>query len=90
VKNKNKGSSMKVDINDAKNTLSLLIEKVALGEEVIITKDDADYQIIQKTVNKKFSSFPFGCIKGIVIKDNFDDPLPDEIAQSFGIENSSK
>ncbi len=39
---------MHVDVHEAKTTLSTLINKAKAGEEIIITMDDAEVQLVPK------------------------------------------
>ena len=74
---------MEVNIHQAKTHLSKLLERVALGEEVIIAKAGkpvARLVPIKKRQGKRL----LGQAKGeIWIADDFDDPLPPEIEESF-------
>jgi len=74
---------MEVNIHEAKTHLSRLLERVAMGEEVIIAKAGTP---VAKLVPIKQAShgFKFGSAKGkIVISDDFNDPLPKEIEDLF-------
>ncbi len=74
---------MPVNIHEAKTHLSRLLEKVALGEEVIIAKAGkpiAKLVPIGKTPRKR----KLGTAKGdFVVPDDFNAPLPPEIEESF-------
>ena len=75
--------SMEVNIHEAKTHLSRLLERVAMGEEVIIAKAGTP---VAKLVPIKQTNrgFKFGSAKGkIVIADDFNDPLPKEIEDLF-------
>jgi prevent-host-death family protein len=74
---------MEVNIHEAKTHLSKLLERVALGEEVIIAKAGKP---VAKLV--PLSSEPktriLGSAKGeFVVPDDFNDPLPKEIEDLF-------
>jgi prevent-host-death family protein len=74
---------MEVNIHQAKTHLSRLLERVAMGEEVIIAKAGTP---VAKLVPIKQAArgFKFGSAKGkIVIADDFNDPLPKEIEDLF-------
>ena len=74
---------MKVNIHEAKTHLSRLLERVAMGEEVIIAKAGTP---VAKLVPIKQTNrgFKFGSAKGkMVIADDFNDPLPKEIEDLF-------
>lgn len=74
---------MEVNIHEAKTHLSRLLERVAMGEEVIIAKAGtpvAKLVPIQEARRK----FQFGSAKGeFVVPDDFNDPLPKEIEDLF-------
>jgi prevent-host-death family protein len=73
---------MEVNIHEAKTHLSRLLERVAMGEEVIIAK--AGTPVAKLVPIKRAGGFKFGSAKGkIVIADDFNDPLPKEIEDLF-------
>ncbi|RJP30561.1 MAG: type II toxin-antitoxin system prevent-host-death family antitoxin [Candidatus Omnitrophota bacterium] len=75
---------MLVDIHEAENNLSKLIDKAHAGEEIIIKKDDIEARLhILRFQTRKEHRKP-GAIPDLIIKDNFDDPLPNDIAEAFG------
>jgi|GEM_PF-1756521 antitoxin (DNA-binding transcriptional repressor) of toxin-antitoxin stability system len=74
---------MHVDFYEAETNLAGLIDKVKAGDEVIITKDDIDVQLVVKPKRKK-EPFPFGIMKGMKMV-GWDDPLPPDIAEPFGM-----
>jgi prevent-host-death family protein len=68
---------MEVNIHEAKTHLSRLLERVALGEEVVIAKAGTP---VAKLVPLKTApkNRVFGSAKGdFTVPDNFDDPDPD-------------
>jgi prevent-host-death family protein len=74
---------MEVNIHEAKTHLSRLLERVAVGEEVVIAKAGKP---IAKLVPIKSArpKFKFGSAKGkFVVPDDFSDPLPKEIEDLF-------
>ncbi len=74
---------MEVNIHEAKTHLSRLLERVALGEEVIIAKAGTP---VAKLVPVKPAArkFKLGSAKGeFVVPDDFNDPLPKEIEDLF-------
>ena len=74
---------MEVNIHQAKTHLSKLLERVALGEEVVIAKAG---QPIAKLIPIKPSTrkFRFGSAKGqFVVPDDFNAPLPKELEDLF-------
>ena len=74
---------MEVNIHEAKTHLSRLLEKVALGEEVIIAK--AGWPIAKLvSVKNPAKTRPLGTAKGdFEVPDDFNAPLPKEIEESF-------
>jgi prevent-host-death family protein len=74
---------MEADIHQAKAHLSMLLEKVRLGEEVVITRAGrpiAKLIAISQTAHKR----TIGSAKGdFIVPDDFNDPLPLEIEESF-------
>ena len=74
---------MEVNIDEAKTHFSRLLERIALGEEIIIAKAGKP---VAKLVAIKPSArkFKLGSAKGeFVVPDNFNDPLPKEIEDLF-------
>jgi prevent-host-death family protein len=74
---------MEVDIHEAQTHLSRLLERVAMGEEVIIAKAGKP---VAKLVplTPKDRKFKLGSAKGeFVVPDDFNDPLPKEIEDLF-------
>jgi prevent-host-death family protein len=76
-----------VDIDAADTHLSSLVDEAAGGEEIIIAKAGkpvARLMPLEKPY-PKFERKP-GTMKGLIeIYENFDDPLPPDIAEAFGI-----
>ncbi len=74
---------MEVNIHEAKTHLSRLLERVALGEEVIIAKAGKPVARLVAIEGHK-TKRPLGLAKGqIVIADDFDAPLPADIEDDF-------
>jgi prevent-host-death family protein len=72
-----------VSLYDAKTTLSALVEQAAAGEEVIIAKNGRPMARLVPYGARAEARTP-GLLKGqIRIADDFDGPLPDEIARAF-------
>ena len=74
---------MEVNIHEAKTHLSKLLERIALGEEVIIARAGtpvAKLVPIHTEPKKRI----LGSAKGeFVVPDDFNDPLPKEIEDLF-------
>jgi prevent-host-death family protein len=74
---------MEVNIHEAKTHLSKLLERVALGEEVIIAKAGKPVARLVAIKDRKRKR-PLGLAKGeFTVPDDFDDPLPPEIEEAF-------
>ena len=74
-----------INIHAAKTHFSSLLAEVESGEEIIIAKAGKPVARLVPLQKNDFRR-SFGALKGrIHMKDNFDDPLPPEIAKAFGI-----
>jgi len=74
---------MEVNIHHAKTHLSKLLEQVALGEEIIIAKAGRPIAKLVP-VSKRKRPRKLGSAKGdFVVPDDFNDPLPKEVEDSF-------
>jgi prevent-host-death family protein len=78
---------MKVSVKDAKNQFSDMLNRIAIGEEVVITdKGEPVAKLVPMpaTKKKKRRKFKFGSAKGeFTVPDDFNDPLPKEIEDLF-------
>lgn len=74
---------MEVNIHEAKTHLSKLLERVSLGEEVIIAKAGKPIAKLVPIPTER-PRFRLGSAKGeFVVPDDFNDPLPKEIENLF-------
>jgi prevent-host-death family protein len=74
---------MEVNVHEAKTHLSKLLERVAVGEEVIIAKAGKPVAKLVPVVSAR-RRFKLGSARGeFVVPDNFNDPLPKEIEDLF-------
>jgi prevent-host-death family protein len=74
---------MEVNIHEAKTHLSKLLERVSLGEEIIIAKAGKPVAKLVAIASER-PCFKFGSAKGeFVVPDDFNDPLPKEIEDLF-------
>jgi prevent-host-death family protein len=74
---------MQVNIHEAKTHLSRLVERAADGEEIVIAKAGKPMARLVPIVRPSEPRVP-GLSRGlIVIHDDFDDPLPEDIAAAF-------
>jgi prevent-host-death family protein len=71
-----------VGVHEAKTHLSRLLEEVAAGEEVVITRRGEE---IATLVPRRPGQRPrFGIDRGTyVVPDDFDAPLPDDVLDAF-------
>ena len=74
---------MEANIHQAKTQLSRLLQRVSMGEEIIIAKAGTPVaKLVPIKSNKR--KFKFGSAKGeFVVPDDFDEPLPKEIEDLF-------
>ena len=76
-----------IPIHVAKTNLSQLVKRAAAGETIYIGtygKPEAVIVSVDSLPAKKPVSEAFGCMKGkMVLPDGWDDPLPDDIIDSF-------
>lgn len=76
-------SIMEVNIHEAKTHLSKLLERVSMGEEVIIAKAGKPIAKLVPIPTER-PRFRLGSAKGeFVVPDDFNDPLPKEIEDLF-------
>ena len=74
---------MEVNVHEAKTHLSRLLDRVALGEEVIISKAGKPVAKLVP-VEPQRRNRVLGSAKGeFTVPDDFNDPLPKEIEDSF-------
>lgn len=66
-----------VNIHEAKTHLSKLLLRVMSGEEIIIAKAGKPIAILSPIQQKKARRTPGNDAGQVVIKSNFDDPLPE-------------
>jgi prevent-host-death family protein len=75
-----------VNVHEAKTHFSKLLERVRLGEEVIVAKAGTPVARLVPVETAAKERQP-GTAKGMIeIGDDFDAPLPPDIARAFGIE----
>jgi len=74
---------MEVNIHEAKTHLSRLLERVAMGEEVVIAKAGTPVAKLVP-ISTKPKKRILGSAKGeFVVPEDFNDPLPKEIEDLF-------
>jgi len=77
-----------IPIHEAKSNLSKLVKRAAAGETIYIGaygKPEAIMTAVNiNKINAEKRKQAFGCMKGkIVFHEGWDDPLPDDIIESF-------
>ncbi len=76
-------SMKQVNVHDAKTRLSELLSRVAGGEEITIAKAGRPVARLVPVHREMKTRIP-GTAKGkVVIKKDFDEPLPDELIREF-------
>lgn len=75
--------TMEVNIHEAKTHLSKLLERVSLGEEVVIAKAGKPVAKLVPIPSER-PRFKLGSARGeFVVPEDFNDPLPKEIEDLF-------
>jgi prevent-host-death family protein len=75
-------AAMEVGVHEAKTHLSRLLQRVALGEEVVIL--NAGRPVARLVPVEPSGKRQFGRDRGrFEVPDDFDSPLPDEVLRSF-------
>jgi prevent-host-death family protein len=77
---------MKVSVKEAKNRFSEMLDRIAIGEEVVITdRGEPVAKLVPiPAVVKKRRKIRLGSAKGqFTVPDDFNDPLPKEIEDLF-------
>jgi prevent-host-death family protein len=71
-----------VGVHEAKTHLSRLLDAVAAGEEVVITRHGEE--VASLVPRRHPAKRRFGMDRGrFVVPDDFDDPLPDDLLDEF-------
>jgi len=69
-----------VNVHEAKTHLSRLLERVEAGEEIDLARRG---KVIATLVPLRRPTPRFGTMPEIVVREDFDDPLPEEIRAAF-------
>ncbi|GHU00098.1 hypothetical protein FACS1894142_8160 [Spirochaetia bacterium] len=80
------GESRTIPIHEAKSTLSQLVKRAAAGEAIYIGgygKAQAVLVAADSIPKKRPISEAFGCMKHVALPEGWDDPLPDDVIESF-------
>jgi prevent-host-death family protein len=74
-----------VNLYEAKTQLSRLVERAAAGEEIVIAKGARPLARLVPLLATRVAPRQLGLLAGQVwVAPDFDDPLPDDIAEAFG------
>ena len=75
---------MEVNVHEAKTNFSKLLQRVILGDEIIIARAGVPVAKLVRYISKKKGKRPLGFYRGqIWMSDDFDAPLPDDILAGF-------
>ncbi len=75
---------IQVNVHEAKTHLSKLIRRVINGEEVVIARSGKPVALLGPIHKRGRGPRRPGSAKGLVhIREDFDAPLPDELARAF-------
>ena len=74
---------MQINMHEAKTHFSRLVERAADGEEIIIAKAGKPVARLVPLAPGGAPRVPGAWRGRVVIHDDFDDPLPEEIAAAF-------
>ncbi len=74
-----------INLYEAKTNLSSLVERAAAGEEIIIAKAGRPLARLVPLATQRAIPRPLGLLanQGFSIGEDFDAPLPDDIAAAF-------
>lgn len=72
------------NLYDAKTNLSQLVDRAASGEEIIIAKNGVPLAKLVPLREHAMPRTPGGWEGRVEIRDDFDAPLPAELARAFG------
>jgi len=80
-------ASTQVNLYETKTHLSSLVDRAAMGEEIVIAKSGKPMaRLIALADEPKQPRKPGGNLLGITyIADDFDAPLPEDVLQDFGL-----
>lgn len=73
-----------VDVYEAKAHLSRLLDRVSLGEEVIITRAGKPIARLVGLLTGLARRTPGSAAGRLVLRDDLEDPLPDDVLSDFG------
>lgn len=74
-----------VNLYEAKTQLSKLVDRAAAGEEIVIAKAGRPLARLVP-MSRRTEQRPLGLLRGrVLVAPNFDDPLPDDLGDAFGL-----
>ena len=73
--------SAAINVHEAKTHFSKLLDRVAMGEEVVIAKSGEPVAKLVPIAPKRVRTPGGG--EGVIIPDSFFEPLPEEVIQHF-------
>lgn len=76
-----------LNLYEAKNQLSALVDRAAKGEEIVIAKHGKPLAKLVPVATVKRERKPAGALGKVWMADDFDAPLPPEALKLFGIES---
>jgi prevent-host-death family protein len=76
--------STTVNVHEAKTHLSRLLERVSQGEEIVIAKAGRPVARLVSVEERPARRTPGSALGRIVVREDFDDPLPEEVLKDFG------
>lgn len=71
------------NLYDAKSSLSRLVERAAAGEDIVIAKNGRPMAKLTAVSGAGARRKPGGWKGRVVMRKDFDDPLPDELQAAF-------
>jgi len=74
----------KVNIADARASLSRYLARVEAGETIILCRRNVPIAEIRPIRAEPAEQRPIGIDRGMTVPESFFEPLPDEIRRSFG------
>jgi prevent-host-death family protein len=75
-----------LSLAQAKRRFSVLVDRAARGEEIVITKRGKPLAKLVAVTAAKSPRRPSGALGNVWMADDFDAPLPPDVLKSFGID----
>lgn len=72
-----------VNVHEAKTHLSRLLNRVAAGEEIVIAKGGKPFAMLVPLGPSVQARKPGSARGKLTMRDDFDDPLPDDLLRGF-------